>query len=192
MHHHCCSYLINRMPLTSIKNQTPFEVLLSRTPKYDYLRTFGCLVYPKDTRSHLSKFAARGKPGIFVSYPAQQRGYRVFDIDSRMIYTSRDVFFLEKVFPFRNITPVSNSQPLQSSSSWLHHDDDDEQAYDTDLFDMVQAATASLDNSDVPNEPAQSPSSPSTEPGETSPTSSGSSSLDKTYSLSSDLSNPTS
>ncbi|CAL1376328.1 unnamed protein product [Linum trigynum] len=158
------------MPLTSIQNRTPYEVLLGSRPQYSHLRTFGCLVYAKDTHSGLSKFAARGKPGVFVGYPAHQRGYRVFDVERRVIYTSRDVFFLEEVFPFQQLGS-SATIPMHLSPS-CQRTDDDEPA-DMGVFDMVQGVAASLDEDDmVPSSsPCQSasPSSPATFAGSSPP-----------------------
>ena len=48
---------------------------------------------------------------IRLGYPYAQKGYRIFDINSKKIYTSRDVIFYEKVFPYTDL----------SSSSSLNH-----------------------------------------------------------------------
>ncbi|KAK3035428.1 LOW QUALITY PROTEIN: hypothetical protein RJ639_032853, partial [Escallonia herrerae] len=46
------------------------------------------------------KFAPRSKSGIFVGYPNGQKGYRIYDLESKVIYSSRDVQFFESIFPF--------------------------------------------------------------------------------------------
>ncbi|KAK3035613.1 hypothetical protein RJ639_033205 [Escallonia herrerae] len=48
------------------------------------------------------KFAPRSKSGIFVGYPNGQKGYRIYDLESKVIYSSRDVQFFESIFPFAN------------------------------------------------------------------------------------------
>ncbi|CAL1377952.1 unnamed protein product [Linum trigynum] len=126
------AYLINRMPLVPIGNRSPFQILFDRLPKYDHLRSYGCLVYARDTHQHLHKFAARGRAGIFLGYPSAQRGYRVYDLETRAIYTSRDVKFLETVFPYRDLTngqsltPVSVSTLPTEPASAPDYDDEDE------------------------------------------------------------------
>ncbi|KAK3000579.1 hypothetical protein RJ639_021789 [Escallonia herrerae] len=68
------------------------------------------LIKPRD------KFAPRAKPGIFVGYPNGQKGYRIYDLESKRIYVSRDVQFLEGIYPYTKSSlgesrPVSNKEP---------------------------------------------------------------------------------
>ena len=39
-------YLINRMPTSTLNNQSPFEKLFKQVPNYLKLKQFGCLCYP--------------------------------------------------------------------------------------------------------------------------------------------------
>ncbi|KAK3036241.1 hypothetical protein RJ639_030783 [Escallonia herrerae] len=68
------------------------------------------LIKPRD------KFAPRAKPGIFVGYPNGQKGYRIYDLESKRIYVSRDVQFLEGIYPYTKSSlgesrQVSNEEP---------------------------------------------------------------------------------
>ncbi|GJU48849.1 hypothetical protein Tco_1218404 [Tanacetum coccineum] len=45
-----------------------------------------------------------GKPGVLWGYPQGTKGYKIYDIEDRKIIVSRDVSFMENVFPFKNIT----------------------------------------------------------------------------------------
>lgn len=42
----CATYLINRMPLTSLGNISPYEKLFGHSPNNEHLRAFGCLCFP--------------------------------------------------------------------------------------------------------------------------------------------------
>ncbi|KAJ9540324.1 hypothetical protein OSB04_026830 [Centaurea solstitialis] len=113
-------YIINRLPTKVLKNKTPYEILFNKRPSYDHLRIFGCLVYVKDNKKGGDKFGVRGRPCVFVGYPHAQRGYRVFDLETRKTYTSRDVKFIENVFPFKdtNIEPRIPELVTQRANEW--------------------------------------------------------------------------
>jgi hypothetical protein len=56
---------------------------------------------------------------LFLDYPFQQKGYKLFDLHSHLVFISRDVVFHELIFPFAVglHTPSSDSVFLHSSSS---------------------------------------------------------------------------
>ncbi|KAL0389038.1 UNVERIFIED_CONTAM: hypothetical protein Scaly_0260900 [Sesamum calycinum] len=56
-------------------------------------------VYVHETKA--DKFGENGRLCVFVGYPNGQKGYRVYDVESQKIYTSRDVIFLEDKYPFK-------------------------------------------------------------------------------------------
>ncbi|KAL0399838.1 UNVERIFIED_CONTAM: Copia protein [Sesamum radiatum] len=92
--------MLNYYTERAIGNKTPHEILLGKVPSYDHLRVFGCLVYVHEKKK-ADKFGEKGRPCIFVGYPNGQKGYRVYDVESQKIYTSRDVIFLEDKYPFK-------------------------------------------------------------------------------------------
>ena len=112
------TYLINRRPCRPRAQQTPHELLFGVPPTYEHLRTFGCLCYPNTAATAPHKLAPRSIKCIFLGYPAEQRGYRCYDPESRRVLTSRHVYFDENVFPFAQELPVpatvstARSQPL--------------------------------------------------------------------------------
>ncbi|CAL1405320.1 unnamed protein product [Linum trigynum] len=114
------------MPLTPVQNNTPYQLLLGKPPSYSHLRSLGCLVYVKDNHHGLRKFDPRGRAGVFIGYPASQRGYRVYDLATKVITTSRDITFLEDIFPFRALPSQVSREYLLSSplheNAWKEHD----------------------------------------------------------------------
>ncbi|KAJ0521136.1 putative RNA-directed DNA polymerase [Helianthus annuus] len=95
---------INRLPSEVIGNKTPYEILYNKKPDYKHMRVFGCLAYYKSTETLVDKFVERGKPGIFVGYPPGTKGYKIFSVKQNKIIISRDVKFVENIFPFKNVT----------------------------------------------------------------------------------------
>ncbi|KAJ3690345.1 hypothetical protein LUZ61_019509 [Rhynchospora tenuis] len=49
----------------------------------------------------VDKFGSRAHKGIFMGYPFGKKGWRVFDLEKNEFVVSRDVVFVEHVFPFK-------------------------------------------------------------------------------------------
>jgi hypothetical protein len=101
------TFLINKIPMKILGWKTPFEVLHSTPPTYDSLRTNGCLCYATITKPHKDKFAPRSIRCVFIGYPPGQKGYRLYNLETREVFCSRDVIFKETVFPFKKGVQVS-------------------------------------------------------------------------------------
>lgn len=80
------------------------------SPSYSHLRVFGCLCYGHNVLHKIHKFDKRAKPGIFIGYPHAQKAYKVFDLETKTIYTSRDVTFHETTFPYHTNTSTSHQK----------------------------------------------------------------------------------
>jgi hypothetical protein len=51
------------------------------------------------------KLDPKGRQPILLSYLTNGKGYRLWDLASKKIVTSRDVSFENTSFPYKNITP---------------------------------------------------------------------------------------
>ena len=110
-------YLINRLPTPFLSNITPFECLYHHPPSYNHLLFFGCLCYATIVQPK-SIFESRANCCIFVGYSIGQKGYKLFDLETRKIFVSWDVKFHENTFPFKqNIPPIPPSLPYIYISS---------------------------------------------------------------------------
>ena len=107
-------YLINRTPSALLGNKTPFEKLYGHAPGYKHLKVFGCLAYAHNLDHKGDKFESRSRRCIFLGYPYGKKGWKLFDLERQHVFTSRDVVFHEKTFPFAsNVhSPLLNEQPL--------------------------------------------------------------------------------
>jgi hypothetical protein len=66
-------YLLNRVSCKAVGGRTPFEVCYKKKPTVHHLRTFGCIVYVRNTKPHLKKLDDRSRKMIFVGYERGQR-----------------------------------------------------------------------------------------------------------------------
>jgi len=89
-------YIRNRCPTSTLKGKTPCEVWTGELPRLSHMKTFGSTVYVLNKDTSKDKFGARSNKGIFIGYPRESKGYRVWLPDSRKIVVARDVEFLEK------------------------------------------------------------------------------------------------
>ena len=99
-------YLINRTPSVVLNGKTPYEVLNRQAPSLEHLRVFGSLCYAHNQRRKGDKFASRSRKCVFVGYPYGKKGWKLFDLEAKEFFVSRDVEFVELEFPFANDGPI--------------------------------------------------------------------------------------
>ena len=104
------THIINRLPMSNLSWKSPFEVLYNQTPDCSCLRTIGCLCYASNLGER-DKFEPRAHKCILLGYTFGYKGYKLFDLQTKKIFHSRDVLFKENVFPFKNSTVTHLSDP---------------------------------------------------------------------------------
>ncbi|KAL4574289.1 hypothetical protein LXL04_021117 [Taraxacum kok-saghyz] len=113
------TYLINKLPTSTLQNESPHFKLFKTLPNYTKLRCFGCLAYPWLRPYNNHKLQPRSKPCIFIGYSSTQSAYHLIDPTTSKIYTSRHVHFVEDTFPYNTLTQTPT--PLSPDpDTWLH------------------------------------------------------------------------
>jgi len=95
----------------------------------------------------------RARQCIFLGYPHNKKGYKLFDISANTFFTSRDVTLHESVFPFCQQSWTQFSPPLQDIFP----------AIDIDLPTPIQHSLdppSSPTRHNAPEPPTDQPSSP--------------------------------
>jgi hypothetical protein len=88
-------YLLNRVPCKAANGKAPFEVWYGKRHAVHHLKTFGCIVYVRNTKPHLKKLDDRGRKMIFVGYERGTKAYRAYDPVTKKVTITRDVVFDE-------------------------------------------------------------------------------------------------
>lgn len=96
------TYLINKMPMKRLRWKSPFELLFKRPPLYDTLWVVGCLCFATNTSPSCDKFESKGSKCVFLGYEHSQKGYKLYNFDTKKILISRDVVFFEHLFPYHD------------------------------------------------------------------------------------------
>lgn len=164
------AYLINRFPLSSIQNKTPYEFLFQTSPYYDHLKCFGCLCYICTPKQHRLKFQPRAIPCVFIGYPFAKKAYKLLHLETNKKIFSRDVQFHETHFPFQTIHlkpdntllfPVQDlphiiipSQTPTTSIPSAPHIIDQYFPIFSDTLSSISDITESLSQHDHPHSPA--------------------------------------
>ncbi|KAK2630796.1 hypothetical protein QOZ80_UnG0725510 [Eleusine coracana subsp. coracana] len=89
-------YVVNRSPIKSVEGRTLFKAWYGKKPTVHHLRTFGCIVYVRNTVPHLKKLEDRGRKMIFVGYEKGTKAYRAYDLVTKKVHITRDVVFDEQ------------------------------------------------------------------------------------------------
>ncbi|RVW78573.1 Retrovirus-related Pol polyprotein from transposon TNT 1-94 [Vitis vinifera] len=93
------TYLINRVPSSSINFQTPLQALTNAVvaPTVPNLppRVFGCVAFVHLHKHQCTKLTSHALQCVFVGYALHKKGYRCYHPPTRQMYITMDVVFHE-------------------------------------------------------------------------------------------------
>ncbi|WVZ08327.1 hypothetical protein V8G54_021673 [Vigna mungo] len=93
-------HLINRLLTPFLKNQSPYEIVFSKTPDFNTLRVFGCLAFANTITSGRTKLDKRASKCIFLGFKSGVKGFLLYDMTTHQLFLSRNVIFYESHFPY--------------------------------------------------------------------------------------------
>jgi hypothetical protein len=114
---HTATYLLNRLPSTTIQAPCPHFALFGSAPTYEHLRVFGYACYPNTVATVPHRLAPRSARCVFLGYSSDHKGYRCLDLSTNCLIVSRHVVFDEDNFPLAASPNLSNLDFLLESSS---------------------------------------------------------------------------
>jgi hypothetical protein len=92
-------HVLNRSPTSSLKDITPYEAWFGSKPSLSHLRVFGCQAYVHVQKDKRRSFEPKTHRGIFIGYPADFKGWKIYDLSTGKTVISRDVIFDEQTLP---------------------------------------------------------------------------------------------
>lgn len=104
-------YIRNRCPSKILGTKTPFEIWTGRRPSVKHFKVFGSKAVYLNKKPGKNKLGPKGRDCIMMGYSEQSKAYRVYDVESKLIITTRDVQFFEEAFD-----NVSTPNPVSSNS----------------------------------------------------------------------------
>lgn len=99
--------------------------MFGHPPTYDHVRIFGFLCYAHKGTHSRDKFDERAVQCVFLGYPYNQKGWRIYDLERKEFFVTRDVVFNEANFPYAVVSPsrMSPSMDQHKFSSQFLDDD---------------------------------------------------------------------
>ena len=92
------------LPLKPLSHQctrgiTPYEAWNGIKPDVSHFRVFGCAAYVHVPEVERHKLDCKARKCVLLGYGANQKGYRLYDVESMKVIHSRDVVFDETSMP---------------------------------------------------------------------------------------------
>ena len=92
---HTAIFLLNRLPTKVVAEKTLYEAWYGFKPSLKNLKVFGCLCFVYVPHIEREKLYKREKAGIFVGYSSISKAYRIFQPNTKKIFISKYVHFME-------------------------------------------------------------------------------------------------
>ncbi|KAM0052455.1 putative RNA-directed DNA polymerase [Helianthus debilis subsp. tardiflorus] len=94
-------YIINRLPSSVLSGKSPYELMFGFRPSLSHFSNFGCLCF-STILNEPDKFAYHADKCVLIGYSNVKKGYKLWSIDEKKVFFSRDVKFYEHVYPFKS------------------------------------------------------------------------------------------
>lgn len=92
----CVVHILNRSPMKSVKDRFPQEAWSGKKHFVSHPRIFGCVAYVLSLAEIRRKLDDKSEKCIFISYSEQSKAYRLCNLVSKKMITSRDFIFKEE------------------------------------------------------------------------------------------------
>lgn len=95
-------FLLNRLPSVVLKWKTPYQLLFGKIADYSRIKNFGWMCYCTIVSPRRDKFSPKASKCVFMGFSPGKKGYNVYNLEEKRFMVSRDVIFIEEIYPFKN------------------------------------------------------------------------------------------
>ena len=85
-------------------NMNPIEAWSGRKPSVKHLKVFGYVCFAQVPKKRRTKLDETNEKCIFVGYSSMSKSYRLYNLKTKKIIISRDVYLMKKVYGIRKKT----------------------------------------------------------------------------------------
>lgn len=103
-------YLHNRTVSACLSYKTPYELWTNTKPNISHLRVFGSTVMAHVPKEKRLKWDKKSDKCILVGYSEEIKGYRIYNPNTKLITTSRDVNIIEKHLDVTDVTVTEKNK----------------------------------------------------------------------------------
>ena len=109
--------LINKTPTQILDGKTPYEISFGKHPQFNLIKVFGCLCFSHRQSRDKDKFGERSRKYNFVGHPFGKKGWRLYHLENKEYFVSRDVKFFKTIFPFQQDNEIKDGHDFGGTSS---------------------------------------------------------------------------
>jgi len=91
------------LPTHVLNDFSPHEMLYKSASDFNQLKVFRSLCYSNTLPTNRKKFDPRASKRVFIGFKIGTKGYVWLNIQSREIFVSRDVFFMNIFFYIKRL-----------------------------------------------------------------------------------------
>jgi hypothetical protein len=115
--------VLNVLPSAALPpDTTPYKIIEKRKPDYAPLQVFGCRAFAHVGKDKRKSLDSHTMPCVFLGYPEDYRGWKLWDPHAKRVIISRDVIWNKEEMPGNSTAPV----PLLSVLGYLDQEEDAE------------------------------------------------------------------
>ena len=107
------AHIINMLPTPVLNDFSPHEMLYKTPQDFNQLKVFRSLCYASTLSTNRSKFDPRAKC-VFIGFKKGTKGYILLNIQSREIFVSRDVVFMNMFFHIKGLKILAMKLTVQT------------------------------------------------------------------------------